>query len=326
MQPNRTFVGWGLFFIAFGGVLLAVRQGAIPTDVAARSWQLWPLLLVAAGLSMILSGRPGGSFGGFVAAVTFGVIAGGLIGSGANFPFVGCGGSDEGTPFAEQSGALAANAVVQIEFRCGELTVDTTDGSTWTVDGVSVDGEPPTTSESNDGIRLEAADSSSGVFGFSGVRELWTVTLPTDPTIELDVVLNAGSGRLTLRDAHLGVFDTVVNAGSLEVDLRDVAAISTLDGTVNAGSVVIWLPDRPLEGNLTVNAGSLSLCAPEDVGLRFTTGANPISSNNFDDQGLVRVGDAWETSDFATAPIRIALDLQANAGSLSLDPRQECTG
>ena len=138
--------------------------------------------------------------------------------------------------------------------------------------------------------------------------------------------LNAGSGRLTLPRANLASVDVTVNAGSLRIDLREVAAASTLDGTVNAGSAVVWLPELPLEGDLTVNAGSLSICAPGDVGLRLTTGDNPISSNNFDDEGLVRSGDAWETPGFATAPIRIVLDVQANAGSVSLNPRQTCAG
>ena len=104
-----------------------------------------------------------------------------------------------------------------------------------------------------------------------------------------------------------------------------MAAAATLDGTVNAGQLVVWLPERPLEGGLTVNAGSLSICAPEAVGLRLVTGG-ALSSNDFEDAGLVRSGDAWETPDFATAPIRITLDVTANAGSMSLDPQDECAG
>ena len=77
---------------------------------------------------------------------------------------------------------------------------------------------------------------------------------------------------------------------------------------------------------MTVNAGSLSICAPQGVGLRLTTGDNPISSNDFKDQGLIHTGNTWETSGFATAEIRIALDVTANAGSMSLNPRQTCSG
>ena len=324
MKANSNLIGFGLFFIVFGAILLGVRQGWIPTDVAERTWQLWPVLLIAAGLSMILAGRPAARLGGLVAAVCLGVMAGGLVGSGAGLS-IGCGGDEAGIAFGRESGELPDGARVSVRFQCGELTVNTTDGGSWAVEGASEDGTPPTIRRDGDGITVEAADTGPA-FGLSGARERWDITLPTDPTIELDVELNAGSGRLTLPRANLASVDVTVNAGSLRIDLRDVAAASTLDGTVNAGSAVVWLPELPLEGDLTVNAGSLSICAPGDVGLRLITGDNPISSNNFDDEGLVRSGDAWETPGFATAPIRIVLDVQANAGSVSLNPRQTCAG
>ena len=327
MRADRNLIGWGVFFLVFGGVLLAVRQGWLSAEIAERAWQLWPVLLVAAGLSLLLAGRPGAWIGGLVAAACFGVIAGGLVSSGSGLPFVGCGASEAGAPFERQSRELPLGSprAVSISFRCGDLAVQTAPGTTWEVDGESADGEPPSIEHTSDGLQIEAA-SSSGIFGFAGKRERWDVTLPSDPTLDLDVTLDAGEGRLTLAAAHLGATDVTVNAGSLRLDLRDVAATRTLDGTVNAGSAVVWLPELPLEGDLTVNAGSLSICAPDDIGLRLITGNNPISSNDFGDGGLVRTEDAWETPDFATAPIRIVLEVSANAGSLSLNPLQACTG
>lgn len=324
MKANSSLIGFGQFFIVFGTILLGVRQGWIPTDVAGRSWQLWPVLLIAGGLSMVLAGRPAARLGGLVTAVCLGAMAGGLVGSGVGLD-IGCGGNEAGVPFGRESGELPDGSRVTVRFQCGDLAVDTSAGSTWTVEGASEDGSPPTIRPDGDGIAVEAADDNRS-FGFSGVRERWDITLPTDPTIDLDVELNAGAGRLTLPGAHLASVDVTVNAGSLRIDLRDAAAASTIGGTVNAGSAVIWLPQRPLEGDLTVNAGSLSICAPDDVGLRLVTGDNPLSSNNFDDEGLVRSGDAWETPAFATAPIRIELGVQANAGSMSLNPRQTCAG
>lgn len=324
MRANSNLIGFGLFFVVFGGILLGVRQGWIPTELAERSWQLWPVLLIAAGLSMVLARSPAARLGGLVAAVCLGVMAGGLVGGGAGLS-IGCGGDEAGTPFARESGELPDGAQVRVRFRCGELAVDTTEGSSWTVEGTSEDGSPPTIRRDGNGLTVEAADGGRA-FGFAGARERWDITLPTSPTIDLDVELNAGSGRLTLPGAHLASVDITVNAGSLRIDLRDAATASSFDGTVNAGSAVVWLPDVSLEGDLTVNAGSLSICAPGDVGLRLVTGDNPISSNNFDDEGLIRSGDAWETPGFATAPIRIVLDVQANAGSVSLNPRQTCAG
>lgn len=325
MGRNRTLIGWGLFFIVFGVVLLGVRQGWIPVDLAERAWQAWPLLLVAAGLSLILAGRPGAWLGGLLTAVCLGLIAGGLVATGVGLPFAGCGADDAGTPFERQSGELASNAQVSIDFHCGELSIRTAAGTTWDVSGQSADGESPTIERAADRLRLEAS-SSGGLFAFPGKREQWVVTLPADPSIDLDVTLNAGEGSLLLGGAHVASVDVTVNAGSLRLDLRDVVSAGSLNGTVNAGSAVIWLPERPVEGSFTVNAGSFSICAPEAVGLRLVTGDNPISSNDFEEAGLIRANDSWETPGFATAEIRISLEVTANAGSMSLNPRQTCDG
>jgi Domain of unknown function (DUF5668) len=325
MRPDGRLLGLGLFLITLGAVLLGIRQGWIPTDVAARAWQLWPLLLVAGGLSILLAGRPGAPLGGLIVAACLGAMLGGLIGTGSGIPFVGCGAADDGSNFLAQSGELPGTARVRLTFQCGELSVATGDGSTWVVDGRSGDGSPPRIDASADRLAVEAAHD--GLFDAARSRESWTVTLPTDPTIELDLTLNAGSGDLDLDGAHLASVGLTVNAGSLDLDLRDAASADELDGTINAGSAVVRLPELPVNGSLTINAGSLVLCAPEGVGLRFVTEGGIASSNDFDDQGLIEADDdTWETSDFATAPIRITLDVQANAGSLSLNPTRDCAG
>jgi hypothetical protein len=322
MRVDRRLVFLGVFFIVFGGVLLAARQGWIPADVVAGLWQLWPVLLIALGLSIVLGRTSASWIGGAFAAACLGAMAAGIVQAGV-VPFVGCGGNEPGVPFTTQSGELASTAGVDITFSCGELEVATSGGSAWTLEGSSADGREPSVRADDGGVSLEP--SSRGTFGLSGKREDWRVTLPTAPSIDLGVTLNAGSGRLVLDGARLADVGATVNAGSLSLDLRGVEAIGDLDGTVNAGSNVTWLPALPLQGDLTVNAGSLVICAPAGLGLRLNTGDNPISSNDFDRAGLVRTDDGWETPGYATAAIRTELDVSANAGSLSLNPSEPCS-
>ena len=294
MHVDRRLLFFGVFFIVFGGVLLGARQGWIPEDVVASLWQLWPVLLIAVGLSIILARGPGAWIGGAFAAAVLGVMAAGLVQTGI-VPFVGCGGGDQpGTPFEGQSGQLASTSSVDVTFSCGELQVTTASGSEWTLEGSSKDGRAA--GRPDDRRRRSRSRPGSGPsFGFGGGRETWRITLPREPTIDLGLTLNAGTGRLELAGAHLAGVDVTVNAGSLSLDFRDAEAMQTLDGTVNAGSNVTWLPNLPIRGDLTVNAGSLVICAPEGLGLRLVTGDNPISSNDFDRAGLVKTGDGWET-------------------------------
>ena len=323
MHTDRRLIYLGLFLLVFGGVLLGARQGWIPDDVVASIWQLWPILLIAIGLSIILSGRTGSWLGGIVASVLLGAMAASAIQTGV-VPFVGCGGDDDGTPFEAQSGQLASSAEVDITFSCGELEVATGSGAGWTLEGTSDEGRVPDVRTTDGGVEIESSERGGFPFGGGG-RQHWELTLPTEPELAVGVTLNAGSGQIGLEGARLANVNFTVNAGSLSLDLRDVEEVQGLNGTVNAGSNVTWLPELALDGNLTVNAGSLVICAPEELGLRLTTGTNPISSNDFDRAGLVEVDGGWETPDYDAAQVRTELNVTANAGSISLNPSQPCT-
>jgi hypothetical protein len=323
MRIDRRLVGFGLFLVTVGVVMVAVRQGLIPDDTARRVWNLWPLALIGVGLSMILAGRPGASLGGLIVAVTFGAIVGGAVATGSFLPLGVCSADrNDGTSFAETAGELADPARVAVEQACGELHVSTVAGSAWALSGVSGDGRPPAVSASPGELRITSASPSTFDVGSS----TWDLVLPRSPSIDLDVTASAGDARLELGGANLASLTVVRNAGSIRIDLRDVAATGPLAVTVNAGSATIWLPGRSLTGHLNANAGSIALCLPAGAGLRIATGESVAASNDFGARGLTRTGDTWETADYATAAAKIELTAEAVAASLSLDPATTCAG
>src|SRR6185295_11558063 len=138
MRIDRRLVGFGLFLVTVGIVMIAVRQGLIPDETARRAWNLWPLLLIGTGLSMILAGRPGAAIGGLVVAVTLGAMVGGFASTGSIGICTGRAG-DAGTANApDQGGDFGATAQVAIEQACGDLDVTTMAGSSWSA-GLSAD-------------------------------------------------------------------------------------------------------------------------------------------------------------------------------------------
>ena len=323
VRIDRRLVGFGLFLVTVGVVMVAIRQGLIPDETARRAWNLWPLLLIGFGLSIILAGRPGAAIGGLITAVTFGAIVGGVAATGSIGPIGICTGDrDRGTAFAQTGGELGASARVSIEQACGELDIGTVDGSTWSLSGLSGDGRPPTVSATAADLRIESGSSNAFDVGRSSS---WDVSLPRTPAIDLDVTASAGEARLDLGGANLTDLSVIRNAGASRVDLRDVAAITSVSLEVNAGSATLWLPNRSLTGTIQANAGSIAICLPSGVALRVTTGDSVAASNDFAARGLVRNGEAWETPGFASAQTRIDLSAEANAASLSLDS-SSCTG
>jgi len=325
MRIDTRFLNWGVFFIVAGAIPLAVQQGILTADTVADWWRFWPLLIIAAGIGLLLRRTPVAFLGGVLLAGIFGVMVGGVITAGTSLDFgsIACGNAKSTTAFATETGALAPVASVELEFDCGDLTLGTAAGSTWTVAGTSHDGRAPIVDGSAGRLSVRSHDHDGAITPFTENREDWQVTLPSDVALTVSTTLNAGSARLDLSDSGVESISSTINAGSYVVDLggTDVRRLSL---TVNAGSGTIQFPEADVNGSMTVNAGSIEFCVPASVGLQVTTNDSFIASNNFADRGLTKSGSTWQSSNWATAANRIDLSATANAGSLGLNPEGGC--
>ncbi len=325
MRVNRDLLGWGVFLIVLGSVPLAVRAGYLDSDLVRRAWELWPLILVGIGLGLMLRRTRAAIVGGLVVAVTFGLIGGSLLAVGIGGAITSCGvgvGSGAGTPFETRTGSLDAAGTVTLALDCGELKVSPATGSAWSLTGNDEDGKGPDIQSANDRLRVRSPDRSGVALTRRGDR--WQVALPADPSLRLDVSLNAGSATLDLAGMHVPTVNLSVNAGEIRADLSRAAQVGQLDASANAGSLRISLPAASVTGSISANAGSVALCAPSDVGLRFRGSDDPLSSNNFGSRGLVQNGRTWTTPGFDAATIRIDLAVSANLGSITLNPEVGC--
>ena len=323
MHIDRRLVGFGLFLITVGGVMVAVRQGLLNESSARQAWTLWPLILIGVGLSIVLAGRPGAAIGGLVLAITFGAMVGGVAATGV-FPGVGlCTGNDaDGATFSDGGGDLGSSARVTIAQDCGDLAIGTVSGSTWSLSGRSRDGRAPEVARTFDTLRISTRDESPFDVGGSGN---WSVVLPRDTALRLDVKVNGGQSRLVFDGAHLGSLEIEANAGSVDLDLGQAAAVGDAAIDVNFGSATLRLPRVSTTIRLSVNAGSAALCLPEGTGLRVRL-ESVAASNDLAAHGLIETRGTWETPGYDGASARIDLRADVNAGSLSLDPARTCAG
>jgi hypothetical protein len=316
MHIDRRLLGWAVFFIVAGAVPLAVQAGVVDASRIAQWWSYWPLILIGIGLGVLLRRTALDGVGGLIIAATFGLmvgaaLAGGLVVGGGSGV---CGGAG-GTAFEPRSGDLGDRARVGLKVDCGNLTVAPASGSTWTVSGTDDDGSGPHLESSP--RRLEArSDDAPGMF--LGRTDLH-VALPTQPSIDLELDVNAGTMRVELAGATIEDIDLELNAGDATFDLADVVTIDAIAVDVNAGSVLVKLPAHSMRGAIEVNAGSIDLCAPDGVALRLDTGTSVLSSHDYGGAGLVDNDGVWETPGYASAPFQISLRTEARAGSFSLD-------
>jgi hypothetical protein len=329
VHVNRSLLGWGVFFIVLGAVPLAVRSGVVDESMVGRAWQLWPLLLIGAGIGLVLSRTRVAVVGGLVVAATAGLMLGGLLASGINgfagFPsfgdgFTSCIARSDAQPFPDQRGTLTSPATVDIELDCGELDIRSVAGDRWTVSGTGTGGTTPEIDAADARLSIRTAQTR----GLERAGGTWTVELPQGPETALDLAVNAGSARATLDDMTLRSVDLRVNAGSATIDLSGTAGVDRIDGEVNAGSLAVTLPARDVTGSLSANAGSLHVCVPPRVDLRIVLEDNALGGNNFGDAGLVQDGNTWTSAGFGSASATIVLTARANLGSIELNPEAGC--
>jgi hypothetical protein len=335
MHVNRGLLGWGVFFIVVGLVPLAVRSGIVDASAVRRAWELWPLILVGIGLGLVLARTRFAVVGGLVVATTLGLMGGAVLATGlgwsggvGSWGFGSCGfgtGSPEGGSFETHSGAFSGGATVHLEMNCGEVSTTAADGAAWSVSGTSDQGRAPDVSATDRRLVVRSPGRSGIALGAKPWR--WALTLPRAGAVTMELEVNAGSGRLDLAGMKVPAVDVMVNAGDARVDMSGASGTGRIAGSVNAGSLVLRLPTPPgtATGNLSTNAGSVKMCAPDGVALRFRTTEAALGAYDLDRDGdLVQTGNTWMTPGFETATQRIDLTLSATLGSIRLASGNDC--
>ena len=295
MHVNRALLGWGVFFLVLGSVPLAVRSDVVDADAFTTAWQLWPLLLIGAGMGLVLARTRAGMAGGLIVAATAGVLVGALIVDGIGGfgdGFAACGDGGNGTPFADQRGTLGTSASVSLQLDCGHVEVGSVEGASWSLSGESPDGQVPVVKQRDDGLSVEPRARHGGIRLDGEGGNQWTVALPRATRTSLDLSVNAGSAIGAFEAMRLDRVQVSVNAGSAALDLGDSLEVASLEASINAGSLAVTLPASSMTGSVSANAGSLELCVPDGVDLRIRLEDNALGSNNFAEAGMERFGDS----------------------------------
>jgi hypothetical protein len=314
---HRTALFAGVALAAAGTVMLIGVNDTTAGDAILSALRLWPLALVALGVALLARRTRFAVAGTLVAALLAGVLIGGAAVAAPELPSI-CHDRDA-VSIPTRSGTFDGPATVELDLGCGDLDVSTIDGNDWRLDTLDLGGRSAVVESGPDALVVRTDDDDLRGFGRQG--DAWQLALPRAMAFDLDAEVNAGRGRLDLAGATIGVLELEVNAGETRLDLG-TTTVNSLDIDVNAGSATVLLPvASDLVGDLDVSAGAIEICAPAGLGLRIQGDAD-FGRTQFN--GLVRVGDAWETPDLSTATHLAELSVSAQAGSVVVNPAGGC--
>ncbi len=276
----------GLVTITVGGILLANTTSYLPWDVWWEIVQLWPVLLISAGLGIL--GRATHqtwvrALGTAVVLLAFAYAV--SVSYSATAPR--WAGAPAGESFSfTQPVATGDEASLTLDAGVGEIAVDGTLGRRVAIEGVSPFGPPSFVSESSGGTTAVAFELTSGT-NF--------VTYPGAPTARVE--------------AHLSQsvpWDVALNTGvsSLEADLSDVQ-VGSLDLKTGVSSSTLKMgdpPPGPEEGRVTVRSGvsSVKVLVPSSAEVRVESDSG-LTSHQIDASMESLGGRRWETPGFSAA-------------------------
>jgi hypothetical protein len=318
MRIRRGLLFAGLFLIPVGAMTLLVRAGTLDPDAFDDIWRFWPLILIGFGIAILLGRSRVAAVGTAIAAVVLGVLVGGAIASGGAWigNFGECGPASANAERIDKTGTFDGRSAIDLDLRCGSVTVTTASGSAWQL-GAAFEGPAPIVNESSNRLEVRTPDGGD-------VRHNdWTVIAPTDALAELRLRTNAGTASVTLAGSALDALDVDANAGDILIDGAH-AEIGRLDVAVNAGRARITL-ENPAAGDLSINAGAIDLCVPPSMNLRLVVNDQLTFVTNLADQGLQQNGQVWtRTPTPGDQQPMIDLTVTGNAASFTLDPDGGC--
>jgi hypothetical protein len=319
MRVNRRLLYWGVVLLAIGGVLVAAELTAVPTTTLADIIRLWPLAIVAIGVSLIARRTRFALPALLTAALIPGLVVGAAFAVAPRFADY-CGGNGGSASVVSQHGTFDGPATVSIRGGCGVLHVSTAPGSGWKVNTATTSTRSPSVHATSSSLKVDT--SSDGMAWLDPGRDIWDVTLPQADLNHVTVVVTTGDGRADLRGAQIGDLAVTANAGRLFVDASQAASLRELNGVVNVGAMTLSLPaTTDIDGSLKVGAGKLELCTAPGLGVRITS---QDTGGNVSVGGLDQVGGVWESPDYATAAHKANLDVRVTFGAVDINPIGGC--
>jgi hypothetical protein len=304
----RRSLSWPLILITIGLVFLLVNFGYVPGVTAIQLLNLWPLLLILAGVDLALGRRwPLAALGIDVAVIALGLA---LL---ATQPTV-----FSGPFFFDRDAGGVGQRDVSVERRSvTSLSLDINGGAgRFRVSGGStmlVEAHSP-----NEDLRLRRADfDKSGDnadvrIDHSGSRRGVTTDVETRvaSNVPTDLELNGGAGEFFIDLSDMMVSSAELNVGAASLTL-------TLPTPTPATAAPTTKPAPEVKIEVNAGASSIIIEVPEGVEARVTTNGAFLSLTSTNARVTVN-GSSAETAGYGSATARVTVKVTAGASSIAI--------
>lgn len=299
-RRHRGGIVGPILLVAAGIFFLLSNLGIINWSIWDAVWRLWPIVLIAVGLDLLI-GRRSLLASLFVAIVTIGLLVGGFFWLGA-----GPTGGAEITDTINQPLSGAESADVTLGFGVGRATLGAlAAGSESLVEGrierPDDSGVRIEQTHEMDGdvaiyrLRTEGSIQMAPFFGRSDANWIWDLQL--NPNVPMRLTVNTGVGSSTL-------------------DLRELT-LEELHVDTGVGETTVMLPgEGRLEASVNGGIGELIVEIPDGIPARIDVDTGLGDADIPGD--FEREGDVYVSPGYDDALDRIDLEIDAGIGQITV--------
>lgn len=288
-------IGGPVFLIGLGSIFLLANFGMVGAGVWSMVLRLWPILIVAFGVDVLLGEK--NLYLAFlgvilVLAILFGALW--LSGVRPGAPGVDLPGVEINYPLGG-----AAQASVSLEPAVGSL---------YLAHGISPDAllEGKVFAQRGEQIKesfTTSADEATLRLNSTG-QMMWFA----------DIEDGEAAWSLRLNPAVITNLEVSMGVGEIELDLGELL-VSGLVVDQGIGALQISLPEAGLEGGkLNLAIGKITIEVPEGVGLQIE--ANTALGGVQAPESYLKEGNIYSSPNYSTADVRIYLNTSLAIGSL----------
>ena len=322
-QPRYRSLFWPIILIGVGLVWFLSNINVIPNFNPLTLLNLWPLLLIALGLDLLI-GRKSAIVGLLIGLGTIGAAVAIMLAA----PNL-AGSPQAITERFTEPLAGATSAVIDINSSSEPLTIHALNDSANLFDGEIVhtgvvEFIASGTTEKHITLSKRSNDFQF-FFGFSNTNLRWDVGLNPGVPIQLDVDGGSGSVRMDLAGIQISSLNVDGGSGSVNIGLPVTAKAYTARYNGGSGSLNMTLPaDTDVTVTLDGGSGSLNLNLPANAAVRVDIRDSGSGSVNLPTSVMRQSGSGeagtWETSNFSGAAHKITI-IGEGLGSGSLNIR-----
>jgi hypothetical protein len=295
-RPGRPGLVGPAILIGLGGVLLLNNLGLLGWSVWDTLLRLWPLLLIALGLELMV-GRRSTAARLLIPLALLSILGASIwwastqAASGAGLEITAI----------QQPLDGASRAEVMLAVGVGELRLAAMDDPAGLIAG-TVRARPGAllgpTATVRDGVAfytLRQRGEASLPWGAQTVGGRWDLRL--SPQVPLRLTLDTGAGTTSANLSDLRVSELTVNSGVGTIDLT-LPRAAQLRGTINGG------------------VGQTTISIPQGVAARLTfhRGLGDVQVPDT----YVRQGDVYESAGYAAADQRVELTINGGVGGITI--------